>query len=50
MSKTLRIHHTTAKNALDYLSEKKLLEKDMAAKRNVKYYNYDLIREIQSTN
>lgn len=43
----LNIHNNTARKALDYLVSKGLLEKDLAAKRNIQYYNYDLLREIQ---
>lgn len=40
------LHNTTTKKALDYLVEKGLLEKEMHVKRNIKYYNYDLLRVI----
>lgn len=41
-------HSATVKKALDFLVDKKLLDKDNAARRNITYYNYDLIRAIQS--
>lgn len=46
IAESIRIHNTTAKRALDYLVEKKLLDKDLNVKRNIKYYNYDLLRVI----
>ncbi|MEX2784486.1 Fic family protein [Streptococcus sp. H49] len=42
-------HPATVKKSLEYLVEKKLLDKDNAAKRNIPYYNYDLIRVISSS-
>lgn len=39
-------HKQTVKKALDFLVDNNLLDKDKAAKRNIKYYNYDLIRTI----
>ncbi|PMC58169.1 Fic family protein [Dolosicoccus paucivorans] len=47
MAQYLEVHSSTARNALDFLVSQGLLEKDLSAKRNIKYYNYDLIREIQ---
>ena len=47
VAKRLNIHQTTAKKALDLLTEHHLLDKDSSVKRNVKYYNYDLLRVIQ---
>ncbi|CRH93895.1 Protein involved in cell division [Chlamydia trachomatis] len=41
-------HSATVKKALDFLVGKGLLDKDNAAKRNISYYNYDLIRAIQN--
>lgn len=40
-------HSATVKKALDYLVGKGLLDKDNSARRNISYYNYDLIRAIQ---
>lgn len=42
-------HPATVKKSLDYLVEKGLLDKDNAAKRNIPYYNYDLIRVISNS-
>lgn len=42
----LEIHNTTAKKSLDSLVEKGLLEKERHVKRNIKYFNYDLLRVI----
>ncbi|WP_218925323.1 MULTISPECIES: hypothetical protein [unclassified Gemella] len=39
-------HQSTVKKALDYLVNIGLLDKDKTTKRNVKYYNYDLLRII----
>ena len=39
-------HKQTVKKALDYLVVNNLLDKDKSARRNIKYYNYDLIRTI----
>ena len=39
-------HKQTVKKALDYFVFNNLLDKDKSAKRNVKYYNYELIRVI----
>ena len=40
-------HSATVKKALDFLVTKLLLDKDKSVKRNIFYYNYDLIRAIQ---
>lgn len=40
------IHNQTARKSLDFFTQKGFLEKDTSRKRNVKYYNYDLIRAI----
>lgn len=42
-------HSATVKRALDYLVEQGLLDRDNTAKRNISYYNYDLIRVISSS-
>ncbi|WP_446454034.1 Fic family protein [Tuanshanicoccus yangjingiae] len=47
VSNKLKIHSTTAKKALDYLVSHKLLDKDLSAKRNVKYYNYGLLSALK---
>ena len=39
-------HKQTVKKALDYLVVNNLLDKDKSSRRNIKYYNYDLIRTI----
>lgn len=39
-------HKQTVKKALDFLVSNNLLDKDKSAKRNIKYYNYDLVRTI----
>lgn len=39
-------HQSTVKKALDFLVSKGLLDKDKSAKRNVQYFNYDLLRTI----
>jgi len=39
-------HKQTVKKALDYLVVNNLLDKDKSARRNIKFYNYDLIRTI----
>lgn len=44
---SLGIHNTTAKKALDHLVEVGLLDKDQSTKRNIKYYNYGLLRAMK---
>lgn len=39
-------HQNTVKKALDYLVSIDLLDKDKSVKRNVQYFNYDLLRTI----
>lgn len=46
IARKLEIHNTTAKKSLDFLAEKGLLEKEQHVKRNIKYFNYDLLRVI----
>lgn len=46
ISKITNYHNQTIKKAMDYLTNKNLLDKDKTKKRNIKYYNYDLIRII----
>lgn len=41
-------HSATVKRALDFLVSKSLLDKDYSVRRNIAYYNYDLIRAIQT--
>lgn len=41
-------HPATVKKALDYLVSQSLLDKDNSVKRNIQYYNYDLIRVVQN--
>lgn len=41
-------HSATVKKALEYLVEKQLLDRDNSVRRNIPYYNYDLIRVIQN--
>lgn len=40
-------HPNTVKSCLDYLTSINLLDKDNSAKRNIKYFNYDLLRTIE---
>lgn len=39
-------HKQTVKKALDFLVSNNLLDRDNSVKRNIKYYNYDLMRTI----
>ncbi|MER0123734.1 Fic family protein [Streptococcus sp. ZJ93] len=47
LSELTGYHSATVKKALDFLVGKGLLDKDNSARRNIPYYNYDLIRAIQ---
>lgn len=49
MSELLPYHPATVKKALEFLVDNNLLDKDKTKKRNTPYYNYDLIRLIQSS-
>ncbi|SFL47851.1 Fic family protein [Lactococcus garvieae] len=49
LSELTGYHHATVKKSLDYLVQKGLLDKDNTVKRNIPYYNYDLIRVISSS-
>lgn len=44
ISSMVQMHHATVRKARDFLVEKGFLEKDKYAKRNIKYFNYDIIR------
>ncbi|MGT2799384.1 Fic family protein [Streptococcus marmotae] len=48
LSELTGYHSATVKKALDFLVGKGLLDKDNAARRNIPYYNYDLLRAIQN--
>ena len=48
LSEATGYHSATVKKALDYLVGQGLLERDNTVKRNIPYYNYDLIRAIQN--
>lgn len=48
LSEMTGYHSATVKKALDFLVSKSLLDKDNTVKRNIPYYNYDLIRVIQN--
>ena len=41
-------HSATVDKALDFLVSESLLDKDNTVRRNIPYYNYDLIRVIQN--
>ncbi len=49
LSELTGYHPATVKKSLDYLVEKGLLDRDNTVKRNIPYYNYDLIRVISSS-
>ncbi|MBF0714485.1 Fic family protein [Gemella sp. GH3] len=49
ISKITGNHQSTVKKALDNLVDLGLLDKDKSMKRNVKYYNYDLLRIISQS-
>lgn len=44
LSEILGMHPQTIKKALDYLEDKKILVKETQVRRNVKYYNYEIMR------
>lgn len=48
MAQALNISPSTARQALNFLVEHRLLYKDDQSKRNVAYYNYDITQLIQS--
>ncbi|PMR65730.1 Fic family protein [Streptococcus intermedius] len=48
LSEATGYHSATVKKALDFLVGQGLLERDNTVKRNIPYYNYDLIRAIQN--
>lgn len=48
LAEATEFHPATVKKALDFLVGEGLLDKDNSVKRNVPYYNYDLIRAIQN--
>lgn len=48
LSEITKHHSSTVKKSLDFLVSKSLLDRDNSAKRNIKYYNYDLLRAIQN--
>lgn len=47
ISEATSYHSATVKKALDFLVDAGLLDRDNSVKRNIPYYNYDLIRAIQ---
>ena len=49
LSELTGLHPATVKKSLDFLVEKGLLDKDNSVKRNIPYYNYDLIRVISTS-
>ena len=48
LSEMTGYHSATVKKALDFLVSESLLDKDNTVRRNIPYYNYDLIRVIQN--
>ncbi|MGV3175105.1 Fic family protein [Aerococcus suis] len=44
----LGVHYNTAQSALNHLVSNNLLDKDQSVKRNIKYYNYELLRAISN--
>ncbi len=48
LSKDTKLHPSTIRNTLRKLSEYGILEKDNSTKRNIKYYNYDVLKIMSS--
>ena len=48
LSSLTKLHQTTVSKALEFLTNKRIIEKDFSKKRNVNYYNYEVIKIIKS--